>query len=235
MFNTEKKPILSYNELSSETFKESVPLFIPDGVGPWAVRYIWIKNSDENFVKNYHSNTPENKSNVRKSSSHLGKYWIPHNCLMINQGHIGNIVWRIKTGNPLNNSIDIIEVWRSANILKNIFLFDDTNCKDIEQAITVNPFVSPASSALEHGGTGLKNGSGLTFNDPDAPKKINKEDMDILMLGLNNLGYDVRVWKEYPLISKNQAIELFKEFENRSKTNNKITINTGWNPDLNPL
>jgi hypothetical protein len=154
---------------------------------------------------------------------------------MINQGHLGNIVWRIKTGNPLNNSIDIIEVWRSTAILKNIFLFNDTNCKDIEQATVVNPFVSPASSTLENGGTGLKNGSGLTIDDPDAPKKINKEDIDNLMVGLGHLGYDVRVWKEYPSISKKQAIALFKEFENRSKINNKITINTGWNPNLNPL
>lgn len=235
MFNTEKKTILSYNELSSETFKESVPLFIPDGAGPWAIRYIWIKKDDENFIENYHSQNNGSKSNVRKSSAHLEKYWIPHNALLINQGHLGNIVWRIKTGNPFNNSIDIIEVWRSRTHIEELFLFENTDSHIIEQATEFNPYVSPASLDISKGGTGLKNGSGLTIDDSDAPRIFKKEDSVNLSIGLLDLGFDIRAWKEYPSISKNQAIALFKEFENRSKLNNKITINTGWNPDLNPL
>lgn len=235
MFNTEKKSVKSFNEYSSQQLKDSIPLFIPDGVGPWAIRYLWIKKDDDNFLENYHSTQNGTKSNLRRSSAHLGKYWIPHNCLLINQGHLGNIVWRIKTGNPFNNSIDVIEVWRSKKIIENVFQFDKDDRVNIEQATTFNPYVRPASSDISKGGTGLKNGSGLTIDDPDAPKFFTKEDSKNLSLGLIELGFDIRTWKDNPEISKQQAIDIYKELERRSKENNKIGINTGWNPDLNPL
>lgn len=235
MFNTEKKPTLGYNEYSQETFKESIPLFVPDDAGPWAVRYVWIKNNDENFVENYHIEVEGKKSNVRRSSIHLEQNWIPHNCLMVNQGHLGNIVWRIKTGNPFNDSIDIIEIWRSRKIIQDLFSFKDRDTVEIQQATEFNPYVYPASPDINNGGTGLKNGSGLTVDDHNAPKFIKKQDIDSLMAGLNEVGFDIRVWKEYPLISKQQAIDIYKELENRSRSNDKIKINTGWNPDLNPL
>jgi hypothetical protein len=235
MFNTEKKSILGYNEYSREVFKESIPLFLPDNQGPWAVRYAWIKNDDTEFLKNYHSENTGERHNVRKSSSHLEKFWIPHNCLMINQGHLGNIVWRIKIGNPFNNSIDIIEVWRSRKIIDDLFSFKTNDFVEIEQAEKVNPFVYPALTDINLGGTGLRNGSGLTIDDVDAPKFIKKQDIDSLMTGLLDLGFDIRVWKDYPLISKKQSIEIYNDLKERSKHNSKIKINTGWNSEINPL
>jgi hypothetical protein len=56
-----------------------------------------------------------------------------------------------------------------------------------------------------------------------------------LTKGLIELGFRIRSWEELPTISKKQAIEIYKELESRSKKNDKIKINTGWNPELNPL
>jgi len=236
MFNTEKISVPGYAKNPVNQYEDCIPLFIPDDSGPWAVRYIWTKNQDKDFVKNYYSISEDGtKSNIRKSSAHLGQYWIPHNCLMINQGHLGNIVWRIKTANPFNNSVDIIEVWRSREIIENLFNFDKQEYVNIEFATVKNSAVAPAKSDLSQGGTGLKNGSGLTINDPDAPRIYTKEHSELLSIGLIELGFDIRSWIEYPLISKHQAISIYKELEHRSKTTDKIKINTGWNPDLNPI
>jgi len=236
MFNTQKISVSGHNGFSNEKFIDSIPLFIPDEQGPWAVRYLWITNQDKNFLTNYHSVSQDGtKANIRKSSKHLGESWVPHNCLMINQGHLGNIVWRIKTSNPFNNSIDIIEVWRSREIIQDLFDFERQDYVNIEFATTHNPAVSPAKSNLTQGGTGLKNGSGLTIDDPDAPTVYKKEHSENLALGLAEIGFDLRHWIPYPLISKTQAVEIYKELESRSKTTDKISINTGWNPDLNPI
>jgi hypothetical protein len=236
MFNTEKKSVQGYNKYSSNNFEDVIPLFIPDNVGPWAVRYIWVKNHDVEFLQNYYSISDKGaKSNIRKSSVHLKEHWIPHNCLMINQGHLGNIVWRIKTANPFNNSVDIIEVWRSREIIESLFNFDNEEIKQIEFATILNPEVSPAKVDLSQGGTGLKNGSGLTINDPDAPTFYKKENSEMLAKGLADLGFDIRSWDSCPLISKTQAIKIYRELENRSKTTDKININTGWNPELNSI
>jgi hypothetical protein len=236
MFNKDKKSVLGYNGLLPDILEESIPLFIPDELGPWAIRYLWIKkDQDDNFLENYHSNHDGIKSNVRKSSVNLEKYWIPHNALIINQGHLGNIVWRIKINNPFNNSVDVIEVWRSKEIIKNLFDFEKEDSVTIEQAIIANPFVTEAKSDITNGGTGLKNGSGLTINDSDAPRFFTKTDSCNLTKGLIELGFKIRSWEELPTISKKQAIEIYKELESRSKKNDKIKINTGWNPELNPL
>lgn len=236
MFNKDKKSVLGYNGLLPDILEESIPLFIPDELGPWAIRYLWIKkDQDDNFLENYHSNQDGIKSNVRKSSVNLEKYWIPHNAVIINQGHLGNIVWRIKINNPFNNSVDVIEVWRSNEIIKNLFNFEKDNSIEIEQATITNPFVAEAKFDISNGGTGLKNGSGLTINDLDAPKFFTKSDSYNLTKGLIELGFRIRSWEELPTISKKQAIEIYKELESRSKKNDKIKINTGWNPELNPL
>ena len=236
MFNKDKKSVLGYNGLLPDILEESIPLFIPDELGPWAIRYLWIKkDQDDNFLENYHSNQDDIKSNVRKSSVNLEKYWIPHNAVIINQGHLGNIVWRIKINNPFNNSVDVIEVWRSNEIIKNLFNFEKDNSIEIEQATITNPFVAEAKFDISNGGTGLKNGSGLTINDLDAPKFFTKSDSYNLTKGLIELGFRIRSWEELPTISKKQAIEIYKELESRSKKNDKIKINTGWNPELNPL
>lgn len=234
MFNKEKTAVPGLNRFSSSEYVDCIPLFIPDGAGPWAVRYIWMKNNDDNFLENYHNKTGA-KANVRRSTAHLEQYWIPHNCLLINQGHLGNIVWRIKTTNPFNSSIDIIEVWRSRNHITDLFSFEHSDKIEIEQATEFNPKVSAASSDIKAGGTGLKNGSGLTIDDDQAPRYFTKQDSDALGLGLYETGFDIRSWDKFPGISKQQAIDIYTELKTRSITNEHININTGWNPLLNPL
>jgi hypothetical protein len=234
MFNKEKTAVSGLNRFSQEEYTPCIPLFIPDEGGPWAVRYIWMKNNDDNFLENYHSKTGP-KANVRRNSIHLERYWIPHNCLLINQGHLGNIVWRIKTTNPFNCSIDIIEVWRSRQHITDLFSFADSDTVEIEQATQFNPSVVSANPDIKAGGTGLKNGSGLTINDSDAPKYFTREDSEALGLGLYEIGFDIRSWENFPLISKRQAIDIYTELKHRSITNEHVNINTGWNPGLNPL
>jgi hypothetical protein len=234
MFNKEKTSVLGFNRFDVKQYTPCIPLFIPDDGGPWAMRYIWMKNQDDNFLENYHNKTGT-KANVRRSTSHLEQYWIPHNCLLINQGHLGNIVWRIKTTNPLNNSIDIIEVWRSRQHLDRLFSFTQGDTVEIEQATVINPEVAPASPDIRSGGTGLRNGSGLTVNDPDAPRVFTKQDSLALGQGLLDTGFDIRAWDNPPLISKEQAIDIYTELKERSLTNAHVNINTGWNPLLNPL
>jgi hypothetical protein len=233
LFNTEKTTVFGYNEYSDQEEIECVPLFLPDNIGPWCLRYVWMKKrDDENFLSNYHS-VGESKSNVRKSTIHLESSWIPYNCLMINQGHLGNIVWRIKVTNPWNQSVDIIEVWRDRQIIKENFLFEDRDVIEIEQAEIYNPEVQSAFSSLEQGGSGLKNGSGLTIGDPESPKFYTKDQSENLGRGLWESGFDIRTWKDYPLISKTRAIEVYDYF--KEKQSNNISINTGWNKNLNPI
>ena len=234
MFNKEKAEVPGLNRFSSEEYIDCIPLFIPDERGPWAVRYIWIKNHDVNFLENYHNRTGA-KANVRRSTAHLEQYWIPHNCLLINQGHLGNIVWRIKTSNPFNGSIDIIEVWRSRDHITNLFSFENRDTVEIEQATQFNLQVAAASSDIRAGGTGLRNGSGLTIDDDQAPRYFTKQDSEALGRGLYETGFDIRSWDVQPMISKQQAIAIYTELKTRSATNEHININTGWNPGLNPL
>jgi hypothetical protein len=50
MFNKDKKSVSGYNGLLPDILEESIPLFIPDELGPWAIRYLWIKkDQDDNF------------------------------------------------------------------------------------------------------------------------------------------------------------------------------------------
>jgi hypothetical protein len=234
MFNKEKITVPGLNRFSSEEYVDCIPLFIPDECGPWAVRYIWMKNNDDNFLENYHSKTGV-KANVRRSTAHLEQYWIPHNCLMINQGHLGNIVWRIKTTNPFNNSIDIIEVWRSRKHITDLFSFDHGDTMEIEQATQFNSQVAAASPDIKTGGTGLRNGSGLTINDNQAPRYFSKTDSEALGRGLYEIGFDIRSWNEFPMIGKQQAVDIYTELKTRSLTSKHVNINTGWNSELNPL
>jgi len=233
LFNTEKNKVFGFNEYSDQQQIDCIPLFFPDNVGPWSLRYVWMKKrNDQNFLENYHS-VGDSKSNVRKSTLHLESSWIPYNCLMINQGHLGNIVWRIKITNPWNQSIDIIEVWRSREIIIENFVFDGKDKIEIKQAEIYNPEVQPAFSNLDQGGSGLKNGSGLTINDPNSPKYYTKDQSENLGKGLWDSGFDIRIWKDYPLISKKQSLMIYNYLIEKRSEN--ISINTGWNKDLNPI
>jgi hypothetical protein len=155
--------------------------------------------------------------------------------VIVNNGHLGNIVWRIKLTNTYSKTIDIIEVWRSKEILDNIFSFTDSDTLEIEQATTINSEVSPSFTELSKGGTGLKNGTGLTINDDSAPKIYTLNNKKTLAEGLWNSGFDMRIWNEYPLISKELAIDIFYQLKKLSESNTDIKINTGYNLGLNSL
>lgn len=222
--------VIGYNKFSTNRETKCIPLIEPDGIGPWTIKYSWIKNQSPEFLKNYH--TPgSTKSNVRRSTHHLAEHWIPHNALIVNQGHLGNIVWRIKAVNEYNDSIDMIEVWRSGAIIEDLFAFENKDLVIIEQATVHNPAVTKAGILLEDGGTGLKNGSGLTIDDAESPMFFTKNNAESLMQGMWDAGFEIRYWTTYPKISKQRAIDIFHELKNKAG----ISINVGWNSNLNPL
>lgn len=234
MFNPDRVSVLGYNELSENAEIPLTPVFLPDNIGPWVLKYMWIiKKDDPNFIENYHNTSDGTKPNVRKNTIHLEDHWRAFNSVMVNNGHLGNIVWRIKLTNIYSNTIDIVEVWRSRDILDGIFAFKDKTQIDIEQATMINPKVAWASPELSKGGTGLKNGSGLTIDDDTAPKIYTLENKKLLAEGLWNSGFDMRIWKEYPLISKELALDIFYKLTTMSKSNPEIKINTGYNELLN--
>lgn len=234
MFNENKIAVLGFNYLSDQKLISLIPIFIPDEVGPWAVKYTWIiKKDDPNFVKNYHSVQQNSKQNIRKETDHLSEHWKAFNALIINHGHLGNIVWRIKLTNIYSNTIDIIEIWRSRELIEQLFTFSKNMPVEIEQAIVHNSSVAPASSDLSSGGTGLINGSGLTCFDYNAPRVYTLENKTKLEKGIWDSGFDMRTWKTFPLISKSMAKEIFYRLLEMSKTNKNIKINTSLNEYLN--
>lgn len=222
MFNLEKTQYSVSGALVPE--EDQIPLFVPDEIGPWAVRYVFIKKTE--LSEQYNSS---GGSNVRSSSSHLIDAWRAHNALMINQCHLGNVVWRLKIINRVNLTVDMIEVWRTQQLAATLFSGEDDII--IEQADKFNPAVAPARIELELGGTGLSTGSGLTINDRDTPLIYTKQLHQELTVGLHNLGYQIRTMIQP--ISPEQAISVYHQFVELNSPD--VTINTGWNSDLNPI
>lgn len=222
MFNLEKTQYSVSGALVPE--EDQIPLFVPDEIGPWAVRYVFIKKTE--LSEQYNSS---GGSNVRSSSSHLIDAWRAHNALMINQCHLGNVVWRLKIINRVNLTVDMIEVWRTQQLAATLFSGSDDIV--IEQANKFNPAVAPARTELEQGGTGLSTGSGLTINDPDTPLIYTKQLHQELTEGLHKLGYQIRTMIQP--ISPEQAISVYHQFVELNSPD--VTINTGWNSDLNPI
>ncbi len=115
--------------ISSDPQAEEWPsLFEPDGRGPWAVRYNWIKHdNNEEFLANYFAaGSSELKLNLRNSTKHLAHLWKPHNDTIAKGQMSGDLIFRIKTLNHVNRSIDHIEVWKSRDIIENYFHIDDS-------------------------------------------------------------------------------------------------------------
>jgi hypothetical protein len=99
-------------------------LITPDNQGPWAVRYLSVQHRFDNdsFCNNYFSPTlAEAGMNIRKQTSDLKTDWDAHNQIFYDSAANGNLVWRVKIGNILSNSIDYVEVWRSTDILNQYF------------------------------------------------------------------------------------------------------------------
>ena len=186
------------------------PLVIPDGQGPWAIRYIWVKHRERNdeFVANYFNkgnNSTGTGLNLRKQTTHMQTAWNPHNQIFETSRDNGNLVWRVKVHNPIANSIDYIEVWRSPEILSSLFHYIAPN-KPVKVTDTV---------------------------------QRTSEDQQTLRTGLYAAGFEVRRWREtatnWPLVSPSLAIMWYRQFANRHMAQDNCIINTKYNPTLNPV
>lgn len=104
--------------------KEMKMLIDPDDAGPWAVRYLWVQHRHDNdsFVNNYFDPTQtEAGMNIRKQTAELSDDWKAHNQIFFDSADNGDLVWRVKIGNPISHSIDYIEIWRSRDIVSKHF------------------------------------------------------------------------------------------------------------------
>lgn len=113
--------------ISSDPQAEGWPsVFEPDGKGPWAVRYNWIKHTNnEEFIANYFaSGSSELKLNLRNMTKDLAHLWAPHNDALARAEINGDMIFRIKTLNEANRSIDHLEVWKSPELIVKAFHTD---------------------------------------------------------------------------------------------------------------
>jgi hypothetical protein len=116
--------IIPHKHSAEQDNEEMTSLIDPDNTGPWAIRYLWIRNLNDNetFYNNYFDPTlAQAGMNIRKQSADLTNDWTAHNQIFFDSAKNGNLVWRVKVGNPINKSIDYIEIWRSQEIVKSFF------------------------------------------------------------------------------------------------------------------
>ena len=102
-------------------------LIEPDYVDEWFIRYTWIQHKTDNdsYLNNYFTDGSSKGLNVRAQSQHLSEYWKGFNYYMTISGQNGDLVWRIKTLNSINKSIDYVEVWRSKQAIHKIIALKD--------------------------------------------------------------------------------------------------------------
>lgn len=107
-------------------------LIDPDDEGPWAMRYIWIQHTLDNkgFYENYFKSGNNTGYNVRKQTADLKQHWDHHNQIFDKSALNGDLIYRIKVGNPIDRSIDYVEIWKSIDILENYFGAHDTQIDD---------------------------------------------------------------------------------------------------------
>jgi len=111
--------VLSTPSWKQDTNKQSVSLVIPDYGTDYAMRYVWMQHrfKNEEFVNNYFTIGNNLGMNVRKQTVKLQAYWNKHNAIFDDSGKNGDLIWRVKVLNLLNDSIDYIEVWKSSDII----------------------------------------------------------------------------------------------------------------------
>jgi hypothetical protein len=193
--------VTPYRHYGDQDNKQMTSLIIPTNTGPWALRYVWIQHTQDNekFYTNYFN--PElNQAgmNVRKQTAELKSDWEAHNQIFYDSAVNGNLVWRVKIGNPRSHSIDYIEIWRDSKIVGKYF--GNTPAEKINHNIE------------------WRLSSRTTFNQH-----------------LYKAGFDIRSWRPYQTISKEVAIEYYKNFVEQYKNKQQCIINTPWNRELNPL
>jgi hypothetical protein len=107
-----------------QTDQQMLSLIDPDNKGPWAVRYLWVQHlyNNELFCKNYFDPSLSQAGlNIRKQTANLSTEWSAHNRIFEESALSGDLVWRVKIGNPTSTSIDYIEVWKSLEVLEKHF------------------------------------------------------------------------------------------------------------------
>lgn len=99
---------------------------ICDDVEDYYVRYMWINHKTQNdeFISNYFKPKDEVRLNVRHITKHLSEDWKAHNKIFEDAWHSGDLIWRVKIGNPHSKTIDYIEVWKSKEIFEKLFSID---------------------------------------------------------------------------------------------------------------
>jgi hypothetical protein len=186
------------------------PLVVPDGQGPWALRYIWVKHRDRNdeFISNYFNkgnNATGTGLNLRKQTAYMQTAWNPHNQIFETNRDNGNLIWRVKVHNPIANSIDYVEVWRSPEIISSMFRY----IKEGEQVKVTDGVVRTA------------------------------EDQKKLRTGLYDAGFEVRRWRDsdtnWPRVSPQVAMMWYRHFVKKHLAKDNCIINTKYNAELNPV
>lgn len=115
--------VIPYRYAEPQDNKEMSMLIEPDEQGPWALRYLWVQHRDnDTFYNNYFDPTQtEAGMNIRKQTAELADDWKAHNQIFFDSAENGDLVWRVKVGNPISRSIDYIEIWRSKEIVSKYF------------------------------------------------------------------------------------------------------------------
>ena len=185
------------------------PLVVADGHGPWAVRYIWCKHRENNdeFVSNYFvasGNTKEAGLNLRKRTAYMQEHWDPHNALINTSRDNGNLVWRVKVHNPLANSIDYIEVWRSPEVLATSFGYITAGAELKVNNTTVRTAENQQT---------LRNG--LYENGFEIQRWVDKN-------------------TNWPMVSPQLAMYWYWNFVKRHYRKDNCRVNTMWRLELNP-
>lgn len=181
------------------------PMVVPDGQGPWALRYLWVRHrtNNDDFVKNYFNggnNSAGTGLNLRKQTSELSS-WKSHNAIFENAKNTGDLVWRVKVFNPHATSIDYVEVWRSPRVLAEIWGGRSDSGE--------NTGVRPAEDVQ-----GLKQG-------------IYEAGFELRWFRDAETGW--------PLVTKRTAMAWYKYFVDKFNARDNCIINTPWNRELNPL
>lgn len=208
---------LTVPHLNDPDGKKLPPLVIPDGRGPWALRYLWVqhKTRNEEFISNYFNNGNNEKGsglNLRKQTQHLKDSWDPHNKIFEESRDNGNLIWRVKVYNSYANSIDYVEIWRSREIIKQTFgarIESDNDLKDRPNSIEV----------LE------------------TPGNLSRTVKEIYNLrkGLDESGFEIRIWDNFPKVHPLLTMNWYHHFVGRFKLKDQCVINTPFNMELNPL
>lgn len=97
--------------------------------GP-CIRYVTINHliDNDNFVENYFNTAiverenninPGLGVNLRRSTRDLNDLWEPHNTTYTDS--INARLWRFKVYNGVNNSIDVVECWKTIELCKHYF------------------------------------------------------------------------------------------------------------------